>query len=238
MPQRSVSICPPSSACFIVLKSRVNPRILIFIPFLLGSTFSPAATVNITHTMVTNLTEPVGANFAVRGGNGAAFGFTTGATTGQLWSIRLSFDSGTAGSPGFVAGLYSGIGSTGPTDLITSLSGPAQPVVAGEYDYQPLTYTLLYPNTTYWIGAASTSGSYPLRLTLSDGEMGYPGWSIGNTMWSFPSGEAPQEIEAAGQFAVNMIMTSVPEPSTYAAIFGGVALAVALVWRRRKITVA
>jgi hypothetical protein len=168
-----------------------------------------------------------------------AFSFTTGQTgSSYLSGVTLSFFYVSPTASGFEVSLYSGMNASGPSGLLASLSGSNQPSV-GEYTCTPAAGTILSPGTQYWLVASAPtllSGYFSLNSTRSTAEDpgSLTGFSIADTRWtSSDGGVSWSSSSSSAQFAV--MVSAIPEPSTYAACLGAVVLGFAALRRRRKV---
>lgn len=144
----------------------------------------------------------------------------------QLASVTLSM-SNVQGSPsGFALRLYSD-NSGAPGTLLETLSGNNNPTTAGSFSYTS-GGTTLNSSSTYWLVASATTGNassdyYDWRGTYSTNETttGGPTWLIGNNYYYSSNSGSSWNIQTG---VMQFSLSTVPEPSTYAAIFGVCAL--------------
>jgi len=171
----------------------------------------------------------------------AAETFTTGAAQSTLNSITLNFDAMNFSNTTFSLRLYSSAGAQ-PGTLIETLSGSTSPS-NGTFSYTSAGSTVLSANTTYWwVAASSTNGViFHPTYTSSTAETSSAGWTIGNSGYTgstTTAGVLPTFSATATPFQFSVTAVSaVPEPSTYAAIFGALALGAVAVVRRRRAAV-
>lgn len=160
--------------------------------------------------------------------------FTTGDTSSILSSITVVLANGGYGS-GFTLTLNQ-ISSGLPGAVIETLSGNSSPTTAASYTFTSSGVTLA-ANTTYAIVASAGStpdASFNMHRTVSNGQTGSTGWTIGDS--GFQDSDGWYADPAKIVFSVSAT-SAVPEPSTYAVIFGALALgAVGIVRRRRAAT--
>lgn len=187
--------------------------------------------------MVSNLTESRVDAVSVTTGAWWASSFTTHSETSYtLNSVSLKFSAAANTSGNFFVRLYSN-NSGVPGSSLETLSGTANPSSATTYSFTS-TGTTLSAGTRYWLVAGVTSGAgdYKWDWTNSTAQNSVEGqsWGIGDddVHTSTNSGSSWVFDGAAMQFSVNA--TAVPEPGTYAALFGLAALGV-VAWRRRKV---
>jgi hypothetical protein len=163
----------------------------------------------------------------------AAGSFTTGSSSTLLGNITLAVANG-SGS-GFSVALHSNAVDR-PGTLLASLAGSSSPTVGGNYSYLPENTITLSANTTYWWVASvpnGTSSSYGfnLRSTASTSESSSAGWTVGDVFRQQNNSGGWDPTGTPLQFSVSA--SAIPEPSTYAALGGLIALGFA-VWRRRR----
>lgn len=167
-----------------------------------------------------HVTSPVAVNFS----SWEANKFTTDANTYSLQSITLNLDDALDTSGAFVVELHSDNSGT-PGSFIAALSGSVNPATAGLYTYTPSSTVTLNPNTPYWVVAmvSSGNGDYGWHFTSSTSQAPGAVGTVGGfsesldqgASWSAEDTSFPSEFKVVGV---------VPEPSTYAAVFGLVAL--------------
>lgn len=174
-----------------------------------------------------------------------AFSFTTGTGQTTLQSVTLKFNLNQGTPSGFGLGLYSG-DSNGPTgSQIIGFTGAVSP--GNPSTFTASTPTTLSSSTTYWLVATSaptmpTNSSYALGYAPAGSfSSSLSGWSIGQSWGELirQSSDAGVSFGSWGHYSVVpafsvQVDTPVPEPSTYAAIFGALALGFATYKRRTR----
>ena len=192
-------------------------------------------------TAVSNLAQTFSTTHTVGDSGGKNFrdaiSFTTGATVTDFSSITV-YGFGGGSIADFSINLYSGIGGAGPTGLIASTTGTANPSSLQNYVYTTNAPATLLANSTYWVVAsaptAPASAFFAWRSTNSTAEDGgvLSGWSLGDTRWaSLNGGTSWSGLGGAiPQFSVQV--SAIPEPSTYA-VFTGLAALGWVAFRRR-----
>ncbi len=185
--------------------------------------------------VVSNFTETSGGTLSISTTQSVAGAFTTGSSAFVLDKITLNLGSASGASSVFTVSLFSSnLGL--PGTLIQTLSGPASPQPAGQYDFTSSGSTLLSAGTTYfWVGTLASSTSTDRRravVTSSFNETSSFGWTIANTYYV----KGSSGVWNAGgnnpfQFSVTAT-SAVPEPGAYAA-FAGLA-AIGFIASRRR----
>ena len=178
-----------------------------------------------------NLGSSVGANMPVRSNNWMGQAFTTDANNYTLDSVTLQMGAATATGGVFSVSIFSANGSN-PGSLLETLSGSTSPFGSGNYTFTS-TGLSLAPNNTYHVVAVVTGGlgDYSWQDTSVTSETG---------PWVFPNYFTTSTNQGGGwsQTGASMIMsvtaTPIPEPGTYAAVCGALALGLAA-WRRRSV---
>ncbi|HEY9250030.1 MAG TPA: autotransporter-associated beta strand repeat-containing protein, partial [Rariglobus sp.] len=201
-----------------------------------GNTYDGGTTVTTGALIVNNTSGSGTGTGAVSVGTGATFGgsgIVSGATTAAAGSfLSPGSDSGVTGNLTFgssldLTGLASGAGgllfnldTTAASDKIT-LSAGALSIGTGTLNFDDFAFTTLagFGEGTYTLLDTSTSivGSLGSSLTGTLGGL--------NAALSFANG---------GQDIILTVTSSIPEPSTYAALLGALALAGAT-FRRRNV---
>jgi hypothetical protein len=202
-------------------------------------------------TAISNLGQGVSAGVGVIGRVGGgenhryAFSFTTGSSTAtfDFTSVTMAFQAG-QGSPTLAVGLYSSFAPAtvaGGGTLLTNLSlSSGNPLAAGNAVFSGT--ATLAASTQYFLvfdagtQSAGNVATFSTPSTYLEDSGGLPGWSIGDSAYhSFPSQSGTwSSTGTVAMFSVQASEVSViPEPSTYAAMFGAAALGLA-VWQRRR----
>jgi hypothetical protein len=164
-------------------------------------------------------------------------GFTTDSTFAQytLSEVIIPLD-GTTGITDFTVSLYTNSGTNKPGTLLATLAGPSSPL-AGQNSFINDGVTL-EANTSYWVtwGFTNGGGGFYLAPQMAS-NVGTGAWTVTNFGTYSSNAGASWDLGGAGypyQFSV-AATNAIPEPSTYAMIFGAGALGLAA-WRRRART--
>lgn len=190
-------------------------------------------------TVLSNLGQPYNWPLTIGYSNpndfGEAFGFTTGSYYLDLTGVTFE-DTSNGGVTNFTVAVYSGFSTSGPSGLVTTLSGTLNP--SGGTETYSAPWVTLDPNTDYWLTFTAFGSTAATTLesttTIATDAGALSGWSFpftvyttvnGGTSWSYRS--VPTDL--MGRFSIQ----AAPEPATYAVILGGLALAAAG-WRRAK----
>lgn len=207
--------------------------------FFLGALLSSAQAQ--TTVMLSNLSGASPGNTSTMNDNSEgsynlanAGSFTTGSTGTLLSSITLGLLGGSG--TGFSVGLYSNSSNT-PGTLLETLTGETAPTAAGNYTYTSGGSTVLNANTTYWWVASvpSDSNSVQFNLDYSNAgpEIAQAGWSYGSNSQQQNAGAWNSYDSPTLKFSVTT-GSAIPEPSTYAALFGLSALGLAAYRRKQR----
>jgi hypothetical protein len=172
--------------------------------------------------------------------------FSTGATGAILTSAKAQIETNGAGNQTFTAYLFadSGAGPTGIGSGGLLATSDTYSLNFGDPTIRVNTFTFssaptLLPNTTYNFVLGSTSDSNSalnLWEPASTTTARLPGWSalVGGALYrSSDSGASWLLSSNTSPLTLTLVGTPIPEPSTYAAIFGGLALGTAF-WRKAK----
>jgi hypothetical protein len=183
--------------------------------------------------IVDNTAATVSSSDVIDSGNWQANSFTMDGTSRSLQSVTLSLDNGNAVGGNFQVQLWSSGGSQ-PVTLLATLSGNSNPLTANSYSYTPSSTVTLSADTKYWVVAegSTTSGTYNWNFATSSASTGVGtlgGWS--NTANAGTSWNAEINIEP---FMFNVTAGAVPEPSSYTAVFGVLALGFGVASRHRR----
>lgn len=158
--------------------------------------------------------------------------FTTGSEATVLNSLSLLGVSGSGTD--FSVELYSDSGNL-PGTLLETLSGPTSPTSASTtYVYTSGGSLTLSANTTYWwvttVPTGTTAANFNSNYVTNSADVAADGWSIGRYAYQTNGGAWSNGTGRSMQFSVST--SAIPEPSTYAALFGAAALGLAA-YRRR-----
>lgn len=160
--------------------------------------------------------------------------FTTGdnAEGYELDHLSVHADNPATPDANFSLFLASDTAGTPGSSLKTFSPGPG-------YQWVPDSNLSLAASTTYWITLSSTSAflgpgtNYSWRFSsLSTLETLVDGWTIGTSVESENLGAT--WIDDTNNYLFAVTATPIPEPSTYAAIFGALALLGTICLRRRR----
>lgn len=186
-----------------------------------------------TVVAISNLSEANGGAITVNNTETAllAQSFTTGSTAMTLDFISPRFDTNLATA--FTLSLYSNA-STIPGTSIEQLTGTTTPNSSTTYDFTS-GGTILAANTTYWLVASAATSTHQafLSYTTSTSFTSPDGWTLGGIRSTTNSGINWNNFNEGQVIRFSVNASPVPEPSTYAAIFGVLALGFAA-WQRRR----
>lgn len=191
---------------------------------------------------VSNLSANYSTNWIVAPSNFVAGSFTTDGyqSSFQLASVTVRLGSGVGTPGGFAVRLFSD-SSGQPGTAFETLSGASNPSGNSTQAYTSAG-TTLSANITYWIVASASTGNvntdyYHVAMTnsLSETTVGSASWLIGNgTRYSLDDGSSWfTYTDNIPMFSVTTV-AAVPEPSTYATIFGACALGL-VAYRRHRL---
>lgn len=226
----------------------IHRSFLLRARFLLVALTLAAASAAQAQYAVSNLGQSVGGTAVVGTYSGGgeswrrAFAFTTGSSAGGYDFTGFTMNwLGATGSPGaLTVSLFSSFdpntvgGGSGLVSTLTLSSG--NPSSSGNAVFSG-TATLL-PTATYYVQISSASApmgnfySYSVVGTGNEDGGALPGWSIANSAFESNYNNLWTSNSSPGLFAIDAT-AAIPEPSTYAALAGVMALGLA-VWRRRK----
>jgi hypothetical protein len=160
-------------------------------------------------------------------------GFTTDSTFAQYSLSEVIIPiTDTSGVTDFTVSLYTNSGANRPGTLLATLAGPSSPS-AGQNSFINSSVTLA-ANTSYWVTWGFTSGGGHFQAPAMASNVGTGAWTVTNFGAFSTDAGASWDLTMAGypyQFSV-AATNAIPEPSTYAMIFGAGALGLAA-WRRR-----
>lgn len=162
--------------------------------------------------------------------------FTTDSSGSYYVDSVAYMITGVGSSSDLIARIYSDNSNT-PNAVIgsfldpgTSTTGPVSNVTLNA-----IGSIALEADTSYWISLGATSGSYGWAWGTDSGDsLDGPGVIEERYTESFNAGSSWSGGTTNEQYLFQVNVTAVPEPSTYAAIFGGLALFGTLIARRRK----
>lgn len=166
--------------------------------------------------------------------------FTTGVSAQAISSVSLAMrDASGTTSPTFSVRLFSD-SSGQPGAVLATFSGATNPNVEAIYDFTLGSSYTVSANTSYWIvasapGQSSNFDYFRWKALNSDTSSSSFGWVLGTQIGNSNNGGISWEEVGANEpiFAVGAV-SAIPEPSTYAAIFGAAALGLAA-WRRKSV---
>lgn len=124
-----------------------------------------------------------------------------------------------------------------PGTVIATLDGTTSPT-AGDHTFTE-SGVILAPSTTYWVTWGFTNGAGGFDAPTVTPSTGIGAWSVVDYFVFSSNAGANWSQGATGsafKFSVQATTAAVPEPSTYALIFGAGALGFAA-WRRRRAAV-
>jgi hypothetical protein len=181
---------------------------------------------------VSNLTGTSLGNSYKAAGKFIAQSFTTSASANpfRLSSVSLPISSG-YGINDFTVRIQEDLSGL-PGAVVGTLTGTSSPTT-GQFDFVSGSLNL-DASTTYWITWGFTSGSGQFGSPQMAGTAGTGDWTFGNSTASSDAGASWFGPNPGYSYQISIqAMSAVPEPSTYAALLGALALGLAI-WRRRK----
>ena len=183
--------------------------------------------------IVDNLSQAIQDYGAVTSTTWVANQFTTDNQSYDLTSVRLNLRTAFNTAGNFIVQIWDDNLTTGPGNLLLTLSGSSNPASAGLYTYIPLTTVTLNPATSYWIAAGVSSGNgiYGWNSTSTSAANGLG--SVGGFSVSFDGGATWNGSDPSAHQMFSVSGFSVPEPRSYALTAGAVLLGFAA-WRRRN----
>ena len=149
-------------------------------------------------------------------------------------SVALNFANGIND---FTVNLMTDSGANTPGALIGTLTGPVSPSGTSTFLYSA-TGIILNANTSYWATMGFTSGAGSYDVTLTNTLAGATGpWTLNGNVSSFMGSWIAGGMGGSNNLRMSVQATAIPEPSTYALIFGAGVLGLAA-WRRRRLAAA
>lgn len=200
----------------------------------------PLAIAQGTLTYMSSLNKPSGGSLPVAANAWWAQGFGIGPNSPRytLGSIQLSMANGSGLPSGFAVSLYSADDAFAfPADKLWTLSGAADPILAGVYNYSS-SDVVLSPSTGYFIVVTASqplvSGSYQWSFLANGFTVdASEGWGLGHFV-SSADGSTWGRNGTAGPFQFAINATAIPEPSPVVLCLCGGALWLAARGRRRN----
>jgi hypothetical protein len=178
---------------------------------------------------------PVDGNDAISSVSSKGNSFTMDGTSRSLQSVTLSLGKAADGTIGTFQVELRNDNSSTPGTVIATLTGESNPLplTATTYSYTPSSEVTLSAGTKYWVvaEATTTSGSYTWNWTSSPFSSGAAG-TLGGFSESLNGGPWSGE-DPVGPFLFG-VTAAVPEPSSYAAVFGILALGFGVASRRLR----
>jgi hypothetical protein len=214
-------------------RSKIQPALV------LASVIAVVAPTSSFSQQVTNFGETWGGSLVTPVDRWWAKPFTTGSGDYQLDQILIRGWTGYANTTSITASLVADFGGS-PGALVQSLSFQGQWIQESasftQGSFVPSAPLSLSPNTTYWLKVRGPEPfgwaiAHPLNGTSFSGA---DGWSIGNGKYSFDGAAWTLETMASYNYISVYATAAIPEPSTYAAIAGGLTLLAAFLYRRRS----
>jgi hypothetical protein len=170
-----------------------------------------------------------------RGANqnvGERFVTDNSAATFTLNSVSLALNFA-SGMDDFTVRLMTDSGSNTPGTLLGTLSGPVSPSGTSTFLYTASGLTL-NANTSYWVTMGFTSGAGSYTVPLTNTLAGATGpWTLNGNVSDFSGSWIAGGMGGANNLLLSVQASAIPEPSTYALLFGAGVLGLAA-WRRRR----
>jgi hypothetical protein len=150
----------------------------------------------------------------VHSGQWYAQSFVVGGSDHTFSSVVLNMDNAINSNGEFFVSIYDAAGANGrPGNSLLTLSGSANPSVAGDYAYTGSVG--LSASTAYWVVAGVGSGSGAYRWNLQSPESVEVGTAFGISQNNGAGWQAPS---AGTAFLIEVSGAVVPEPSQWATV--------------------
>jgi hypothetical protein len=228
-PHRWSATIIPQTATRYLLPTPLPMKSTLFLFALLAAT----ATAQTTYVSTLGLSSTGGVTRSANQFVGGRFVTDNSAPTYTLNSISLALGSAN-GINDFTVNLMTDSGANTPGTLIGTLSGPVSPTSTNNFLFSASGLTL-NANTSYWVtmGFTSGAGSYEVQLTNTLAGATGP-WTLNGNAGYFSGSWIAGGMGGANNLLLSVQATAIPEPSTYALLFGVGVLGLAA-WRRRRV---